>query len=306
MTVHQTPKKVFITGGSGFLGWNLIPALASIEGVSIHAARHASPLPKASGMITHDCDLTASGALAGLIRHVNPDVIIHAAALSGSVDCEKNPAVARRINVESTREIVSAAGASARIIFISTDLVFNGLNPPYRESDPPDPRMVYSSTKVEAEEIVKNAVPDHVILRVSLMYGPASPSHASFLDWMARAMSMGGSDLFVDEYRTPLYVMDAVEAISRLVKNHYIGILHLGGAQRCSRYEFGVEYARQAGLNIRAARPVRLAESKTSTYRPPDVSLDSSRAGVILGFRPQDYRQGIDEYLKTNPGGGLS
>ncbi|MBN1899886.1 SDR family oxidoreductase [Candidatus Sumerlaeota bacterium] len=289
-------KRIFLTGGSGFLGWHVIRALSNRY--ELWCAHHASPLPEDDNIREIPVDLFSTGAIKKTIQSIEPDIVIHAAALSQTALCEGKPDIARKINVNATQELLEGLSPrTTRVIYISTDLVFDGLKGFYRETDKPNPTMVYSRTKLEAETLIESWGGNYAILRLALMYGKGSPGHDSFLSWLEKGIARGEAVLFTDEYRTPLYVRDAAGAISRLVDSDFSGVMHLGGGARCSRYEFGVEFARQKGYSPNVINGKSLKDAPMNMIRPPDVSLDSSLAKKVLGIIPCSWEQGIADYL---------
>ncbi|MBN1903404.1 SDR family oxidoreductase, partial [Candidatus Sumerlaeota bacterium] len=292
----MTMKKIFLTGGSGFLGWHVIRALAGRY--ELCCASHASPLPDMMNIRAMPVDFLTPCSLKNIIEPIEPDIVIHMAALSKTGFCEENPEIAHRINVEATREILEGTNpVLTRVIYISTDLVFDGSKGFYRESDIPNPTMVYSQTKLEAENLVQSRGGNYAILRLALMYGKGSPGHDSFLSWLEKDIAHGSVILFTDEYRTPLYVRDAASAIDRLVESDFTGIMHLGGGRRCSRYEFGIEFTKQKGYPVGVIVGKKLMDTPINMVRPPDVSLDSTLAKSVLGIHPRSFEKGIADYL---------
>lgn len=292
------PLKVLITGASSFLGLHVLTYLQG-KPFDLYALRHAAPLPESYNFRTIEGDLETSGSIAVAVRSVSPDVVLHIAALTQTDLCEKEPERTQRINRDATAELLnSLSPQSARFVYVSTDLVFDGLKGHYKETDAPNPMMVYSKTKYEAEQLVKSWGDNHAILRVALMYGPALGIKQSFAGWIESSLKKGTVTLFKDEFRTPLYVEDAASALVRLIDSNYCGIMHLGGADRCSRYEFGVEFARQGGYAISDVSGININEVKLNNYRPPDVSLDSSLAIKTLGISPLSIRDGIAKYFQ--------
>jgi dTDP-4-dehydrorhamnose reductase len=289
-------KRIFLTGGSGFLGWHVLQRLAGKY--DLWCASHASPLPDMREIKAVPVDFENPASLKGMIMPIAPDVVIHLAALSKTGVCEENPDLARRINTDVTGEILGEIDPfKTRMIHISTDLVFDGSKGFYKESDKPNPMMVYAKTKLEAEKLVQSRGGNYAILRLALMYGSGSPGHDSFLSWLEKGIALGSVVLFTDEYRTPLYARDAGSAIASLIESDFTGIMHLGGSQRCSRQEFGVEFARQKGYPVDVIIGKKLKDAPMKMYRPPDVSLDSSLAKNVLDIDPCSIREGISHYL---------
>ncbi|HRR32428.1 MAG TPA: SDR family oxidoreductase [Candidatus Sumerlaeia bacterium] len=289
--------KIFITGASSFLGLHVLNHLQG-KGYDVYALRHAAPLPKTHHFNAVDADLEESGSIALAAKGIYPDVVLHIAALAQTELCEKEPERARRINVDATSELLKLfSSESTRFIYVSTDLVFDGLRGNYNESDMPNPLMVYAKTKFEAEELVKAWGKNHAIIRVALLYGPALGRKQSFAGWIESSLEKGKATLFKDEFRTPLYVEDAANALVRLIDSNFCGVMHLGGADRCSRYEFGVELARQGGYELSNICSANIKDAQLNYYRPPDVSLDSSLAKKNLGIVPISIKEGIGRYL---------
>lgn len=294
----MSDKKIFLTGGSGFLGWNICHHFIN-NNIPLYALKHSTPL------LNHDlirevrADLLEQDSIESLIQNLQPDVIVHCAALSGTGQCENNPQLAEKLNVDVTGNLLKAANPDhCRFIYISTDLVFDGSKGWYKESDETNPGMVYARTKVKSENIVRSMSPNYVIARMALMYGLPSPSYSSFLEWMKDGFKEGSLNLFRDEYRTPLYVKDAAKGLYDLCFSDYTGLLHLGGPERCSRYDFGLLFARIAGMPEDAIHGEYLADANTEVYRPPDVSLDSSLATDLIDFIPCGIEEGIADYIK--------
>ena len=141
------------------------------------------------------------------------DVVLHAAALARVVDCCRDPERARHVNTDATQTLAGlAADAGARLVLVSTDLVFDGENAPYRETHAASPASVYGWTKREAEVAVL-AVPRSAAVRVSLLYGPSLHGRPSFFDEQVAALRAGRPvTLFRDEWRTPLDLVTAGHA----------------------------------------------------------------------------------------------
>jgi dTDP-4-dehydrorhamnose reductase len=190
--------------------------------------------------------------------------------------CVARPDEARQVNIEATRTLVDlCAAARSRLVFVSTDLVFDGEAAPYREDAPPRPLSVYGQTKAEAESVVR-AVPGNLVVRVSWLAGPRLAGTPRFFDDLVRALCEGRPfTLFTDEWRTPLGLPTAAEALLALADADVAGTLHLGGPERLSRYEMGVQLAAHLGAEPSLLRPSLRESNPAPEPRPRDVSLDS-------------------------------
>lgn len=276
-------KKLLVTGASGFLGWHVCQAAKQTWKITGTAFSHQGNI---AGVNFVKIDLTDFEAVKKIFQEIRPDAVIHTAAKSDPNFCQTHQVESRKINVDASVNIAGLC-ADYRIpcVFTSTDLVFNGLNAPYREGDMVCPVSVYGEQKVLAEEGMMRRYPVTAICRLSLMFGIPGPGSSSFIQPMIEVMSKGQElRLFIDEFRTPVSVTAAVSGIFlSLEKVH--GLVHIGGRERVSRYEFGKLLMNI--FNISSARliPTRQKDLIMAAPRPPDASLDSTKA-FSLGFKP--------------------
>lgn len=297
-TLPSTHRRLLITGASGFLGWHLARAAQATWQVEGTYHRHAPPLP---GVKLHCIDLTDAIAVNNWLTQVAPDAIIHTAALSQPNRCEQEPDLSYAMNVEATRGLAQFCGNSGTerfakrqipFVFTSTDQVFDGLAAPYDETSPPSPISVYGRHKVKAEAIIQALHPAAVICRMPLMYGPPSPTAECFLQGFLRTLRAGQPlHLFTDEFRTPAYVEDAAAGLLLALENTS-GLLHLGGPDRISRYDFGLRLAEVFGFDKTLLVPSKQADVVMPAPRPADVSSRSHRA-FELGYGPRGIVAGL-------------
>jgi dTDP-4-dehydrorhamnose reductase len=235
-------------------------------------------------------DLTDPDAVRRLFHDVRPDGVIHAAAAAKPDYCQLAPRESARINVDVPILVAGlCADAGIPLVFTSSDLVFDGQNPPYREEDPVSPVSIYGEQKARAEVEILRRHPAAAVCRMALMFGDAGPRAASFLKPMVRSMRQGEElKLFTDEVRTPISGRDAALGLA-LALEHAAGLLHLGGAERISRYDFGRMVSEIFGIPDPKLTPCLQRDVSTPAPRPSDVSLDSSRA-LQIGFRPTPLR----------------
>ncbi len=227
---------------------------------------------------TRDVDLADADAVTRAFCAARPHIVLHAAALARLADCQRQPERAFRVNAAGTALLAEAcARAGARLVFVSTDLVFDGQSAPYAETAPPAPLSVYARTKVAAERAVL-AHPHHAIARVGLLFGPALNGKPSFFDEQIAALRAGRPlALFEDEWRTPLDLATAAHALTELALSDFAGLVHVGGPDRLSRLEMGQKLARFLGADPGAIVAGKRADAPASEPRPRDTSLDSGR-----------------------------
>lgn len=267
--------RLLVTGASGALGGYLLAHLARLGRPVI--AWSGSTAGVCSGIALRPVDLADPSALERSWRDDAPTGVIHAAAMASVAHCLQQPDRARAINVAATARLARlCATHGARLVLVSTDLVFGGDRAPYAEADAPAPLSVYGRTKVEAEQAVLSH-PGHVVARVSLLYGPSLTGRPGFFDAQLRALRAGSSmPLFVDEWRTPLDLPTAAAALVRLADAAGTGVYHLGGPERMSRLGMGRRLAHTLGLDDRVFRPARRSDAPGEA-RPADTSLTSTR-----------------------------
>jgi dTDP-4-dehydrorhamnose reductase len=290
--------RLLITGVSGFLGGNLVRRLAGRENFAVSGLyHHHAPPPHIPAL---KADLEDADSIRRALESLQPDVVIHAAAISSPVACEADPDRAHRVNTQSTQVLAEwVKPRGGHLIFCSTDLVFDGQNAPYDETRTPVPKHVYARTKLAGEQLTLDLGNQGTVARLSLMYGEGSPSSGSFLRWLdAGLRAEEGITLFSDEYRSALFGPDAADGLAALACQRKSGIWHLGGGERLSRVEFGQIYARIFGLDASRIRAVRQAEVPGSIYRAPDVSFDIEKARRNLDFRPHSTTDAL-QHLKT-------
>jgi dTDP-4-dehydrorhamnose reductase len=188
------------------------------------------------------------------------------------------PELAWRVNAEATRELITLASElSARLLLVSTDLVFDGSRGGYQEPDEARPLSIYGRTKLAAEETAL-AYERTAVVRVSLLFGPALGERRSFFDEQVAAIREARPcQLFNDEWRTPLALPTAASALIQIAESGFAGRLHLGGPERMSRLEMGQRLARALGCDTASLVSVTRDSVAAEEPRPRDNSLDSGR-----------------------------
>jgi dTDP-4-dehydrorhamnose reductase len=292
--------RLLITGASGFLGWQLAQAAGEAWQVfgTYHQVKRAIVQERFGFMQAGRIDLTDFSDMREMMRIIRPDAVIHTAALSQPNACQERPDLSFRINVDAARNLAGlCADREIPFVFTSTDLVFDGTAAPYAEDAPVKPVSIYGEHKAQAEVEILDRHPSAAICRMPLMFGPASPTHTNFLQWMEETLAQGGTlSLFHDEYRTPVSSRVAAQGLLMVARSHLPeaeeegvspirGRLHLGGRERISRYGFGLLVQESRGLGQGRIQPVSAQSVEMAAPRPPDVSLDSRKA-YELGYNP--------------------
>ena len=285
-------KKLLVTGASGFLGWNLCQLAKPEWDVYGTYFSHPGEIP---GVNLIKVDLRDFEEIKRIFHEIQPAAVIHMAAQSSPNFCQSHPIESHSINVTTACNIAGlCADSSIPCVFTSTDLVFNGLNPPYRETDPVCPVSLYGEQKVIAEEGMLERYPLSAVCRMPLMFGMAIPPATSFMQPFIKTLREGQElSLFTDEFRTPVSGKTAAQGLLLALEN-VKGRIHLGGKERLSRYDFGRLLVEVLQLPETGLKKCRQKDVKMAAPRPPDVSLDSSMA-FALGYAPLSLREELEE-----------
>jgi dTDP-4-dehydrorhamnose reductase len=258
-----------VVGASGFLGSRLL-ALAP-PGVELAGTGGRRPVRPGNWAELH-CDLSAPGQLRQLIDERGPDTVFLCAY------DRSNPAVTVDAAVAAAR---ATAALGARLIFFSTDLVFDGETGGYTEDAPTGPLSPYGKMKAEAEALVRAENAGAVVIRTSLLVGSSGPILRPAYECEAM-VERKPVTLYNDEWRSPTHVDDLSHAAWQLAAVDVTGVHHLAGPERMSRLELGRILAKMFRF-----RAEKIVEAERPTERPRDTSLDSSRAVALLGWAPR-------------------
>jgi dTDP-4-dehydrorhamnose reductase len=296
-TMPSSGLRLLVTGAGGLLGGRLAEILAGA--FHVIAARHEAgiaPTPE-----TVPLDLLDERAVQRALDEARPDAVVHSAALADADRCEREPDLARRVNVEASAFLARVCRArSVRLVALSTDLVCVGDHPFATEDEVPQGRLVYTATKIAAEQAMFSEDPGAAVMRVALVHGRGFGPRATSSESVAWALRAGRPlRLYTDQYRTPVDPESVADAAQRLVQSEARGLFHIGGPERLSRYELGLRVADVLGLPRQGIEAVTTGEHPQLPARPRDVSLDHSRASRELGYAPRPVDVGIREGRET-------
>lgn len=287
--------RVLVTGASGKLGAHVVKELAA-RGHSVVAWSHRRE-GCVEGVPLRLVNLGEPESLERALQKDSPQACVHTAALSAISDCHARPELADLVNRQAT---VWLAQRLERLVYVSTDLVFDGTLAPYTEQAAPRPLSVYGRSKLAAELAVQD-LPGVSVARVSLLYGPSTFDGGFFAQQMEALQQGRQLKLFTDEWRTPLALDDAAAGLAELLERPFLKLVHLGGPERLSRFEMGYLMAKQLGCPTDLILPVRQADVNFPEPRPSDVSLVSERATIEWGWSPSAYAAGLSRLIGNLP-----
>ncbi len=297
--------KILVTGANGMLGKDLITELGNEFDV-YGFMRGRDPRPR-----FYQCDITNRNSTIKGIERVNPQVVIHAAAMTDVDACENDRQSATRVNFEGTKNVVDGCRhVKAMCIYISTDFVFNGeQRDPYRETQLPHPINVYGESKLLGEFYVRDQSLRYLILRTSWLFGKNGRNFMSKI--LERAQE--SSELYVvnDQKGSPTYTKDLANGIHSILK--YIrengpsekstlnAIYHVSNRGVATRFEVARELLKQAHLEQVKINPMESLELKNIVKRPQNSALDNSRFEKTFGISLRPWQEAISDYLKEIP-----
>ncbi|MCB9879896.1 MAG: sugar nucleotide-binding protein [Planctomycetes bacterium] len=249
--------RILVTGATGFLGPYVVAALRGRDAAVVTAARSAGDAA---------VDLSRPGMVDAVLEALAPDRVVNLVAMAKLGDCERDPARAQHVNATLPADLAARLGE--RLLHVSTDLVFDGRGAPYDEVAPVEPLSAYGVSKAAGEQAVLGS--GGRVVRLPLLFGKDDRGRGASA--MITAAVAGGQRLalFTNEYRTPLHAADAAEALAELTLD--LGgprLLHVGGPQRCSRWEFGQQVCAALDLSPALLTPAECQDP----LRPRDVSL---------------------------------
>jgi dTDP-4-dehydrorhamnose reductase len=286
--------RLVITGASGLLGINLaMESLREHEVVGVDRGKL-----KSAPFDVVRADLTYPDTFESLIDSTRPEWLINCAALANLEACEEDPLQAKLLNADLPGALaVACAKRNIRFVHISTDAVFDGTKDGfYTEEDEPSPPGVYSQTKLDGERAVQQANPEAIIARVNF-YGWSLGARRSlgefFVNNLSEAKQVHG---FTDVLFCPMLVNDTARLLLEMLQKDLSGLYHLVGAQRMSKYQFGVEVARTFGLREDLISPRSVEGSGLTAKRSHNLWLSTHKLSTDLGHEIPAFSTGLAEF----------
>ena len=296
------PSKVAITGASGVLGMALALE-ARTRGYEVVALYRSTPIA-IPGVSCRCVDLLNESQTVALLEEIRPDHILHAAAEVRVDWCEEHPEEAVRANVDASIALAQyAARTNTGLLYISTDSVFDGTGRNYKESDPPSPVNVYSTSKLHGEIETLGIHPGAVVARTNF-YGWTGRHKTGLVDWILKnlqaTIELPG---FTDAIFSPLLVNDAASALLDLVAFDVSGIFNVVGSESISKFEFARRVATTFGFDSDLVRPTTVSEARMKAPRPLNTSLSIAKLASLLGYELPDVATGLRHFAELRAGG---
>jgi dTDP-4-dehydrorhamnose reductase len=275
--------RILITGAQGQLGSALQRAMAGEDLI-------LKDLPDFD-LNNPDCEKQ--------IREARPAVVLHVGAYTNVDGAEREPDRAHKVNVEGTTYVARAAQAlRARVVYVSTDYVFDGTKTsPYTEDDSPNPLNQYGRSKHEGERAVLSLCPNSVVVRTAWLFGHDGSNFVKTIARLARERPL--LDVVADQRGCPTYADDLARAIQLLLTSDRRGIYHVTNGGACSWYEFAQAIVRLIGLST-VVRPITTEESGRPAKRPAYSVLSPERFSSHFAPLPP-WQDALGRYMKRVP-----
>ena len=271
--------RILLTGADGQLGYELQRALTGEDVIAANQPVYELTDPQ----------------VADKIASTRPNLVIHTAGYTDVDGCERDPETAFAVNAQGTRRVAEgAAKANARLIYISTDYVFDGKKTePYTERDPVNPLNLYGRSKLLGEQEALAVCPETLIIRTSWLYGANGKNFVKTI--LQLAASRPEIRVVNDQRGSPTYARDLAGTIAQMIRRDARGLVHAGGEGECTWYEFAVAIIQETGSDCRLI-PISTAESGRLAPRP-SYSVLSTAFLHQHGLSLPPWREGVRQFL---------
>jgi dTDP-4-dehydrorhamnose reductase len=288
-------QTVLITGGNGFVGSCLARILLGHCKIIVTGKGYTRLDIQHPHFQYVQLNFTDEGEVKKVLGHFQPQVIVHAGAMSKPDECEQDKQLAYLTNVSATQFLLREAVAfKSFFIFLSTDFIFDGLKGMYQEDDNPGPVNYYGETKLLAEASVQKYPFDWSIVRTVLVYGHPRGGRQNILNTVAAALKKGDSySVFNDQVRTPTYVEDLAGALKTIIDKKATGIFHISGKDVLTPYVMAIAAANYLGLDENLVKKVTAETFDQPAQRPAITGFNISKAERELNYKPTSFEEGL-------------
>src|ERR1035441_8614271 len=290
--------RVALFGASGLLGQDIVRNIVREFAHSDSASSDQTP-DNLTAFSSKDADLRDSARVRDVVRNSRPDWIILSAAYTDVDGCESNRDLAFAVNCDGAVNVAEAArDAGSRLLFVSTDYVFDGSKrSPYETTDARNPASVYGESKARAEERLLTILPEVCIARTSWLFGHGGKCFPATI--LKLASTRPELSVVNDQRGSPTFTPDLASALLQLCRASAHGIVHVTNSGDCTWYEFAAEIVRRSGLPT-VVNPVPTAEFPRPARRPAYsvLSPDSLHAYDI---HMPEWQDALRRSLKGTP-----
>jgi dTDP-4-dehydrorhamnose reductase len=278
-------RRILIIGAQGMLGQDLAVMLRSSSGAEVVA------------WDIEEIDIRVEQETVAKIVDLRPDVIFHLAAFTQVDACESESEKAFAVNAEGTKHVAQGAvGCGAKVVFLSTDYVFDGgRTVPYREDDPPHPLNVYGQSKWQGELYLQRLTANALIVRTQWLYGRFGSNFVTAI--LRQAKEKGELQIVTDQTGSPTYTVDLAKVLSALAGQELRGVFHAANGGSCTWYEFGRTILKLAGLSQVRVVPISSEQLHRPARRPSFSVLSCQKLQERAGLTLRPWQEALEDYL---------
>ncbi len=287
---------VLVIGASGLVGQHLLLA-AKARGFAAVGTSTTDTFPDLEPL-----DLADANAIPGVLDHFRPSIVLLAAAMTTVDGCERDPAAAQRINADAPGILTKECAArDMRLVYYSTDYVFEGSVAGVPENAPSQPLSVYGRTKRDGEKNVLAALQQALVIRTCANFGWNRISQKdNSVTWILNKMRRAETvPLFTDQWVSPSYAVDVARATLALLDRKASGIFHVATRSCLTRLEMGQAVADVFGLPSDLLEPSRMADARFIANRPAKSCLAVDKVERTLNTRMRTFRDSLEDMRET-------
>ncbi len=296
-------KKILITGSNGLLGQTLLNLLAkesdTYEVIGLSRGENRS---SRNDFEYHSIDITNQQSIHSCLLNIQPDFIVHTAAMTNVDDCEDDKEECDLLNITAVEYLVDISKKiNAHFIHISTDFIFDGKQGYYKETDTPNPLSYYGLSKLKSEEVVINSTIEYTILRTILVYGKVNDLGRNNIALWIKKMLEEKKEITIinDQFRMPTYAEDLAYACKLSIDQRAKGIFNISSNTLLSIYDIAHQIARTFGLDPEYIKAVDTKTLNQKAVRPPKTGFDLTKTNRELGFFPKSFSEDLQRFKAT-------
>lgn len=291
---------MLVIGASGLVGQALMRELRARE-KEVTGTYSAHPR---KGLVS--LDIRDSRGVRECWSQIRPGTVFLAAAMTHVDYCEDHPGEARDINTEGAMRVAKEAAASgAKLVFFSTEYIFDGMGGPYSEEAEPRPLNVYGQSKLEAERCIQETVEDYLILRTTVVFGWDRVSKNFAMQVYHRLSMNEMMTVPEDQFANPTLAEYLAEVAVELVRRNATGIVNVVGNDRLKRSDFAKALARTFGMNSGLILPVTTASLAQRAARPLRGGLRTEKLSRLLGRQAMALEEALARFRANSQSGDL-
>ena len=291
--------KALITGAPGRIGRSLLNYKPQNMDIELLLDPETKQL---TGYPWYRSDITNYDKTVMAITCAAPDVVIHLAAITDVEKCEREPERTHKVNGDGAGNVAkSCRECGAKMVFVSTDYIFDGVSGPYSENDRPNPINVYGLSKLEGEHKALADVDNLLIIRISVPFGKRiEGSDHNFISWLIEQLQEGNTiHIADDQFTTPAYLEEFSHVLWTLVNKDISGILHYGASDRLSRYKMALDVCQIMGFPKKLVKPVKTSDLNFLAKRPLESGFVTDKVHEILNIPPISFNNAIVRMIEA-------